>query len=1218
MKLSIGLSLLVLSLRQTVRGDIILLDDLSFGIASTIVRRHYRDPETYVKAFVRNGNSSTATIAQRDLLDDLLRSGDSGDWVMVSFEDLPASEWRPAYYGVFFALDYGSLCALLDEITYETHHFYGLYTIFIEQFADREVLDEVMRKLWSISVMNVVVVVEDSDRDEYVAYSYNPYREQRCGKAEPYEAGRYVNGSWTNLDDWFPNRLRNLNGCPLRVGTVNIKPCSIFYYEANRTTHRGIEVSQMVNLSKKLNFTIDYRVPEGNVKWGIMRSTNSTGLVGLIQRKEVDVGFGSMGIGAARVQYLRQGTPSRYGQIRMAIPPKRPYTSFEKLFQPFSLQTWLCVVLCHAFISALAWAMVGWGKVRVETQLSHTFYTMWVLLMGGSCGRLRLDSTRIFIVSFILNMLVVRTLYHAAMFEKLQASDSLASDLNTFDEINRAGKMYYMHRTITLYFNDNPLVGPRRILIIQNDTMDWEEILYSMSQHKANFVVALPLDCIKYYVKMNGKRGLVYLGKHTELTYNTAFYYPKTTPLQEPFSALILTFHSAGLVNYWAQEFEDNRFWSNARTDPEPASLQWDHISGAVYLCGAMHLLACAVFVAELGYALRDGHCAGFDPELTPAKDSSAIAAVLNEHYRAIDSVVHVRVRNGNCSSATLLQADLINDMTRLNSDWMIVTLGDLPPQQQRPAYYSVFFALDYDSLHALLVEITYETHQFYGFYTIFVEQLADREVLDEVMRKLWSISVMNVVVIVEDSDGDEYVAYSYNPYQEQHCGKAEPYEAGRYVNGSWTNLDDWFPDRLLNMHACTLSVGVIEMKPYSMSRLEGNRTVRFGLEVNMVDTVASRLNFTIRYVQPKDNVKWGILHPKNSTGLVGMLQRHEADLGFGSLGVSLSRHTYLKMSTPSYLTQMVMAIPPKRPYTSLEKLFQPFTIDAWLCIAFGYAAFGVVTLVLVRIAARGVLQEHLRHPLYMLWVLLLGGSGSRWRLNSTRLFFTGFLLNTLVMRTLYQAGMFQRLQSSASLASDLNTLSAINKAGLNYNMFRSTLQFYKDNPMVPASRIRLVQNDHQEWDELFEALAHDRLGGVMASPADYVAYYVKRRGKYGVVYLGKNTGFMFNLGIQYPKATPLQGAFDAWILRLHASGLVHNWLEQYRDNRYWTNAKEDPVPASLKWNQISGGFALCGVLLVLASLVFLGELLYYHGYRLCPGRMMRAKKSQTKPKKVV
>lgn len=147
------------------------------------------------------------------------------------------------------------------------------------------------------------------------------------------------------------------------------------------------------------------------------------------------------------------------------------------------------------------------------------------------------------------------------------------------------------------------------------------------------------------------------------------------------------------------------------------------------------------------------------------------------------------------------------------------------------------------------------------------------------------------------------------------------------------------------------------------------------------------------------------------------------------------------------------------------------------------------------------------------------------------------------------------------------------------------------------------MQNDHTKWEELFYLVAHDRLGGVMVSPLECIAYYVKRYGMDGVVYLGKSTGFMYNLGFHFPKSTPLQGPFDEWILRMHTSGLTYIWAEKFRDNRYWTNAKEDPEPASLKWDQISGGFYLCSVLLLFALVAFLGELVYY---RLRTSRLFR------------
>ncbi|KFB42370.1 AGAP013416-PA-like protein [Anopheles sinensis] len=566
------------------------------------------------------------------------------------------------------------------------------------------------------------------------------------------------------------------------------------------------------------------------------------------------------------------------------------------------------------------------------------------------------------------------------------------------------------------------------------------------------------------------------------------------------------------------------------------------------------------------------------------------IESIVAAHYRELGAYVNIRVRNGNSSLATLDQQDLINGLVSSSAEMSTtVVFNDLPIEEGNPAYYNVFLVQNYESLCDLLNGMNYKTHHFHGLYTIFIQELSPDSV-EEVVQKLWSLWIINVVVIVQERI-EETVAYTYDPYKEDKCDTAEPIAIGRYIDGTWsTSVSDWFPDRTMNFHGCPLKVGVVEVKPYSMFRQEGNLTVYYGLEVYVAETIAKRLNFSIQYEMPKDNIKWGMLQPGNSTGLVGMIQRREVSFGFGSLGFSHSRHTFLKWSTPSHVTQMIMGIPPKRPYTSLEKLFQPFTIGAWICIACGYTIFGLITLVLVKLDLSHT-PEYLPNPLYTLWVLLMGGSGTHFRLDSWRIFIIGFIINTLVIRTLYQAGMFERLQASASLASDLDTIEAINKSGLHYTMFRSTTQFFKDNPLIPSSNIRVIQNDQQDWDEILYALSQDKLGGVIPLPLDGIAYYVKRFGKHGIVYVGKHTGFTYPIGMHFPKTTPLQEPFNTWIHKLHAFGLIRYWTEEFHDNRYWTNDKEKPEPASLKWNQISGAFFMCGVMLLMATVVFFGEL---------------------------
>lgn len=146
----------------------------------------------------------------------------------------------------------------------------------------------------------------------------------------------------------------------------------------------------------------------------------------------------------------------------------------------------------------------------------------------------------------------------------------------------------------------------RKIRIIASDAKDWQELLYAMSQQKLDGVVALPVDCIAYYVKKNGHRGVVYPARGTGITYNTAFHFPKTTSLKEPFDALVHRFHAAGFLTYWPEEFQDARYWLRQKEDPEPSSLKWDHISGGFFLCGILLVIATVVFFIEIFIGRRN------------------------------------------------------------------------------------------------------------------------------------------------------------------------------------------------------------------------------------------------------------------------------------------------------------------------------------------------------------------------------------------------------------------------------------------------------------------------------------------------------------------------------------------------------------------------------------------------------------------------------------
>ncbi|KAK8397141.1 hypothetical protein O3P69_004676 [Scylla paramamosain] len=68
----------------------------------------------------------------------------------------------------------------------------------------------------------------------------------------------------------------------------------------------------------------------------------------------------------------------------------------------------------------------------------------------------------------------------------------------------------------------------------------------------------------------------------------------------------------------------------------------------------------------------------------------------------------------------------------------------------------------------------------------------------------------------------------------------------------------------------------------------KGNVKVRYGGNVRLVETVAEIFNFTPRFMEPPGGSLWGHQLPNGSwTGMVGMFERDEGDLGIANLFIS-------------------------------------------------------------------------------------------------------------------------------------------------------------------------------------------------------------------------------------------------------------------------------------------------------------------------------------------
>lgn len=76
-----------------------------------------------------------------------------------------------------------------------------------------------------------------------------------------------------NNSNIFPNKMKNLHGCPIKVVTYNAEPNMILTQHKNGTYYTGgIDGKILRFLSKRLNFYADIIVPSDGTKKGMYYS----------------------------------------------------------------------------------------------------------------------------------------------------------------------------------------------------------------------------------------------------------------------------------------------------------------------------------------------------------------------------------------------------------------------------------------------------------------------------------------------------------------------------------------------------------------------------------------------------------------------------------------------------------------------------------------------------------------------------------------------------------------------------------------------------------------------------------------------------------------------------------------------------------------------------------------------------------------------------------
>lgn len=201
---------------------------------------------------------------------------------------------------------------------------------------------------------------------------------------------------------FFPSKYHNLHGCTLNIGVMKAMPLA-----------RKINTA----LSEVYNFSINYQPLSKN-----------DDLIEL-----------TVPITDRVIQTSSTSVTLRTKGVVFAVAPGEPYTTFERMFIMFDIETWIAIIITMS-TGLIVIAIINRMSRKVQDFVygqnirTPTLNLFNIFLNGGQMREPNQNFSRFLFMMFIIWCLIIRTCYQSKMFEYLKA-DIRKPTIQTLQEL---------------------------------------------------------------------------------------------------------------------------------------------------------------------------------------------------------------------------------------------------------------------------------------------------------------------------------------------------------------------------------------------------------------------------------------------------------------------------------------------------------------------------------------------------------------------------------------------------------------------------------------------------------------------------------------------------------------------------------------------------------------------------------------------------------------
>ena len=334
-------------------------------------------------------------------------------------------ESRRRSLNIFLIKSLAAFIKVSEKITDNRFRMKG-YFVFLLLNGGFNGYHKIFEFMWSIKAYNVVVMFEDKNREVRVE-TFIPFNSKKCFDTSPVVVNKFINGSFIkDIQSIFPNDMKNLFNCPIRVATSNSSEPYVFVRKVNNDTINlsGRDIEFIESISKVMKFKINFMIVDEGF---FNENGTSKGPLRKLLDKEVDFVIADFWLKKNRVKYFDATDSYISDFLVFVIPPGTGYGPFEKFLLPLNPGTWTLVLIFFLIACLAIFYIRRRSQVTQDfvfgRNIRHPYMNMLTAFVGGTQKRLPTRNfARFLLMSFLLYSLVIRTAYQGAYYGFLKSN----------------------------------------------------------------------------------------------------------------------------------------------------------------------------------------------------------------------------------------------------------------------------------------------------------------------------------------------------------------------------------------------------------------------------------------------------------------------------------------------------------------------------------------------------------------------------------------------------------------------------------------------------------------------------------------------------------------------------------------------------------------------------------------------------------------------------